>query len=75
MKNVSSQFHGTDVYRVRVTTLPVLDRIGKAIGELSLCTKEVRLDKVNHGVVCVCSWRRERERERGGERTGERGRS
>ena len=53
MKDVSSQLHGTDVDWIGVTTLTVLDRVGKTIGELLLCTKEVRLDKVNHGVVCV----------------------
>ena len=50
---MSSQFHGTDVHRVGVAALPILDGVGKTISELFLRTKEVWLDKVNHGVVCV----------------------
>lgn len=53
MKNVSPHLHLADVQWVGVAALPILDRVGKSIGELFLSTKKIRLHKVDHSVVCV----------------------
>ena len=53
VQNVGSLFHQSDIKGGGVSALAVCDGVHKTVCELSGCSKEVRLHKVDHCVVCV----------------------